>query len=201
MREQIQAGDDRLSELKLRFEEELKQREEKYKNEKKPESEKEKELVRELYDKNEKIENENIKLQKQVEHLARENRALAGELGLKKGFIETLQLESCAAIEDEKSKLRAMLGNSEVSMKEYFEDKLASREKDIAHLQAVLAGKEQDIRDLIVKYNGLEKRMEVLLASQEKLRDLEDKVKSLGLDNNLVKNMAELFNRPQRVSS
>lgn len=136
-------------------------------------------------------------MQKQVEHLVRENRALAGELGLKKGYIETLQLESCAAIEDEKSKMRIMMGNNEVSMKEYFEDKVASREKDIAHLQTVLAGKEQDIRDLIVKYNGLEKRLEALLSSQEKLRDLEEKVKNLGLDNNLVKNMAELFNRPQ----
>ncbi len=91
-----------------------------------------------------------------------------------------------------------MMGNSEMSLKEYFEDKLASREKDVAHLQAVLAGKEQDIRDLIVKYNGLEKRLEALLASQEKLRDLEEKVKSLGLDANLVKNMAEIFSRPQR---
>lgn len=90
-----------------------------------------------------------------------------------------------------------MMGNNEVSMKEYFEEKIASREKDIEHLQTVLAGKEQDIRDLIVRYNGLEKRMETLLASQEKLRDLEEKVKNLGLDNNLVKNMAELFNRPQ----
>lgn len=127
----------------------------------------------------------------------RENRAMAGELGLKKGYIETLQLESCAAIEDEKSKMRIMMGNNEVSMKEYFEDKVASREKDIEHLQAVLAGKEQDIRDLIVKYNGLEKRLEALLSSQDKLRDLDEKVKNLGLDNNLVKNMAELFNRPQ----
>lgn len=39
--------------------------------------------------------------------------------------------------------------------------------------------------------------METLLASQEKLRELDEKVKNLGLDNNLVKNMAELFNRPQ----
>lgn len=77
---------------------------------------------------------------------------------------------------------------------------MASREKDIAHLQAVLAGKEQDIRDLIVKYNGLEKRMETLLASQDRLRELDEKVKNLGLDNNLVKNMAELFNRPQMRS-
>ncbi len=154
-----------------------------------------------MYDKNEKIENENIKLQKQVEHLVRENRSIAGELGLKKGFIETLQLESCAAIEDERTKIKTLMGNNEVGLKEYFEEKLMSREKDVAHLQSVLAGKEQDIRDLIVKYNGLEKRMEALLASQEKLRDLEEKVKNLGLDNNLVKNMAELFNRPQQRAS
>lgn len=144
------------------------------------------------------MENENIRLQKQVEHLVRENRAIAGELGLKKGHVETLQLESCAAIEDEKGKMRLMMGNSEMSLKEYFEDKLASREKDVDHLQAVLAGKEQDIRDLIVKYNGLEKRLEALLASQEKLRDLEERVKSLGMDANLVKNMVEIFSRPQR---
>lgn len=42
------------------------------------ENDKEKELLKELYDKNEKVETENIKLQKQVEHLARENRAMAG---------------------------------------------------------------------------------------------------------------------------
>ena len=30
----------------------------------------------------------------------------------------------------------------------------------------MLAGKEQDIRDLIVKYNGLEKKLEMLLESQ-----------------------------------
>lgn len=66
-----------------------------------------------------------------------------------------------------------MMGNNEMSLKEYFEEKLISREKDIEHLQTVLAGKEQDIRDLIIKYNGLEKRLETMLASQDKLRDLE----------------------------
>lgn len=35
-------------------------------------------MIKELYEKNEKVENENIKLQKQVEHLVRENRSLAG---------------------------------------------------------------------------------------------------------------------------
>jgi len=31
---------------------------------------------------------------------------------MKNGYIETLHLESCAAIEDEKGKLRTMMGNS-----------------------------------------------------------------------------------------
>jgi hypothetical protein len=34
------------------------------------------------------------------------------------------------------------MGNSELSLKEYFEDKLASKDKDIQHLQHVLTGKE-----------------------------------------------------------
>lgn len=63
------------------------------------------------------------------------------------------------------------MGATEVSLKEYYEDKLKSRDRDVEHLQTVLSHKEQDIRDLIVKYNGLEKRLEMLLESQEKLRD------------------------------
>jgi hypothetical protein len=31
-----------------------------------------------------------------------------------------MQLESCAAIEDEKSKIKVLMGKNEVSMKEYF---------------------------------------------------------------------------------
>ena len=62
-------------------------------------------------------------------------------------------------------------------------------------MRHVISEKEQDIRDLIVKYNGLEKRLEMLLESQEKHKDMEEKIKNLGLDTNLVKNMAELFTR------
>lgn len=33
------------------------------------------------------------------------------------------------------------------------------------------------------------------METQSKLRDFEEKIKNLGLDNNLVKNMAELFKK------
>lgn len=82
-------------------------------------------------------------------------------------------MESCAAIEDEKGKMRVLMGNNEVSLKDYFEDKVASKDRDIEHLQTLLTNKEQDIRDLIIKYNGLEKRLEAMLASQDKLRELD----------------------------
>jgi hypothetical protein len=37
---------------------------------------------------------------------------LQAELGLRAGFIETLQLESSAAIEDEKSKIKILMNQS-----------------------------------------------------------------------------------------
>jgi hypothetical protein len=63
------------------------------------------------------LEKDNFKKQKDIEFLVRENRSLSGELGLKAGFIESMQLESCAAIEDEKSKIKVLMGKNEVSMK------------------------------------------------------------------------------------
>jgi succinate dehydrogenase flavin-adding protein (antitoxin of CptAB toxin-antitoxin module) len=74
-----------------------------------------------------------------------------------------LQLESNAAIEDERSKLKTFLGTHEISIKEYFEDKIKSKEKDIDSLKRLLSEKEDDIRELIVKYNALEKRMDIML--------------------------------------
>lgn len=46
-----------------------------------------------------------------------------------------------------------------------------------------------------MKYNALEKRFDMAMDAQDKIREFEEKIKQLGLDNNLVKNMAELFNK------
>ena len=78
-------------------------------------------------------------MKKQYEHLQLINSSLAQELGLSKGFIETFQLESNAAIEDERSKMKAFLGTHEISIREYFEDKLKSKEKDVDNLKQQLA--------------------------------------------------------------
>ena len=59
--------------------------------------------------------------------MSRENRSLQQELGLRAGFIETMQLESSAAIEDEKSKVKILMGKNEVALKDYYETKLISR--------------------------------------------------------------------------
>ena len=77
--------------------------------------------------------------------------------------METMQLESSAAIEDEKSKLKILMNENEVAMKDYYETKLNSKDKDIDALRDQLHEKEKDIRQLIVKYNQLEKRLQELL--------------------------------------
>jgi hypothetical protein len=66
------------------------------------------------------LEKNNFKQQKEIEFLARENRSMQQELGLRAGFIETMQLESSAAIEDEKSKVKILLGKNEVALKDYY---------------------------------------------------------------------------------
>jgi hypothetical protein len=52
-----------------------------------------------------------MKIKKQYEHLQLVNASIAQELGLSKGFIESLQLESNAAIEDERAKFKAFIGS------------------------------------------------------------------------------------------
>ena len=80
-------------------------------------NEKEINEIKELEDKIEVLEKNQIKIKKQYEHLQLVNASLAQELGLSKGFIESLQLESNAAIEDERSKMKAFVGTHEVSIR------------------------------------------------------------------------------------
>lgn len=51
-----------------------------------------------LREKCDNLEKENFKKTKEIDFLHRENKSLQAELGLRAGFIETLQLESSAAI-------------------------------------------------------------------------------------------------------
>ena len=139
------------------------------------------------------VEKQNIKLKKQVDHLTMTYNAVATELGLSKGHIESIMLESNANIEEEKNKIRMLMGTHEVTLKEYYEDKVKGKNSQIDNLERTLKEKEEDIRDLIVKYNALEKRLTMVMENQEKLTDFEEKVKKLGLDDSLIKGMAELF--------
>ena len=101
------------------------------------------------------LEKDLFKKQKEKEFLERENKSFQQELGLRAGFIETMQLESCAAIEDEKSKAKILLGKNEVAMREYFESKLQSRDSDNESLRKQLTEKESDLRSIVLKYNQL----------------------------------------------
>ena len=51
------------------------------------------------------------------------------------------------------------MGENEVAMKDYYETKLRSKEKDIETLKKILEEKETDVRGLIEKYKQLEKKL------------------------------------------
>ncbi len=63
------------------------------------------------------------------------------------------------------------MNQSEVSMKEYYETKLNSKEKDIDSLRKQMAEKDYDLRAVISKYNTVEKKLKALLEAQNKLSE------------------------------
>lgn len=56
-------------------------------------------------------------------------------------------------------------------MKDYFENKLNSKEKDIESLKKQMSEKDYDLRAVISKYNTVEKKLKTLLEAQNKLSD------------------------------
>jgi len=82
------------------------------------------------------------------------------------------------------------MGKNEVSMKEYYEAKIKSREQDNQSLKKQLSEKETDLRNIVNKYSQLERKLREVLEAQDKLSDFENKLINLGLDQNLIKNMA-----------
>lgn len=68
-------------------------------------------------------------------------------------------------------------------------------ETDKNELNRINSAQADQIRELVAKYNELEKNLKDLLESQKRLTDFENRVINLGMDQNLIKNMAELLRR------
>jgi len=47
------------------------------------------------------------------------------------------------------------MGSHEVTLKEYFEEKIKNKNQEIGSLQQKVTEKEEDVRELILKYNAL----------------------------------------------
>jgi len=56
-------------------------------------------------------------------------------------------------------------------MKDYYENKLNGKERDIENLKKQMAEKDYDLRAVISKYNGVEKKLKQLLEAQNKLTE------------------------------
>lgn len=130
---------------------------------------------------------------KEVEGYERQLNSHSKEIALHKDNLEVIRMESSVALEEQKDASSRNKQSQQTSMKSFYEETLNSKNRDIEDLKHKLTEKDSDLRDLIVKYNALEKKLAALLETQEKLRDFETKVVSLGQDTNILKNMAEMI--------
>lgn len=133
---------------------------------------------------------------KEIELLKEKIASLEHQLNLTRGDIETVRFEQEAAANDERGKTQESIGRAQSGLKEYYEKRIKDLEGDKQELQGINSTQSQQIDGLVVKYKQLEEALKALLESQRKLGDLETKIVHLGVDNNLVKNLAELVKRP-----
>lgn len=74
----------------------------------------------------------------------------------------------------------------------FYEGRIATLEQEKTDLKEMISSKEEKITSLVQKYQELEKTMKSTLDKIRRRTELETKVMNLGMDNNLVKNMAEI---------
>lgn len=122
--------------------------------------------------------------------------SLEHDLNLTRGDIEVIRFEQEAAANEERGKTQQQIGRTQGGFKEYYEQRLKELEADKLELQAANSTQAQHINGLVAKYRQLEDALKAALDSQKRLGDLETRILHLGLDNNLVKNLAELLKRP-----
>lgn len=77
--------------------------------------------------------------------------------------------------------------------KKTYKEQMESKSREIEQLKRRLLMKEQDLREGENREKDLEMRLEGFVQLLKTKSDLEKKVMSLGMDNNLIKNQAELF--------
>ena len=104
-------------------------------------------------------------------------------------------MESEVSINDEEEKHRSVFKNSEDALRDYFERKIKELEAGKKELQQINSTQSEQISELVAKYNALERNLKELLETQKRLTDCETRVINLGMDQNLIKNMAELLRR------
>jgi predicted nucleic acid-binding Zn-ribbon protein len=83
-------------------------------------------------------------------------------------------------------------------LKAYFRKELGSKDTEIKDLKQQILELNNDVRGHIEKEQKLEEKLKALLESQEKLREMEQKVIAIGEDNNLIKNLSEIVKNRRR---
>lgn len=104
-----------------------------------------------------------MKLAKEVENYERQLHSHSKEITVHRENMEVIRMESSVALEEQKDSANKNRQMQESSLKTFYEDTIKAKNKDIEDLKHKLNEKETDLRDLIVKYNVLEKKLAALL--------------------------------------
>lgn len=80
-----------------------------------------------------------------------------------------------------------------IPMKEHYERVIDELKKDKDLLKENNSVQAEQITQLVAKYQDLERTLHKTLSTMKKHSELNQKVMELGMDQNLVKNLAEMF--------
>jgi DNA repair exonuclease SbcCD ATPase subunit len=120
---------------------------------------------------------------------------LESEVRQLKAEIERLNIENQINSEDAKKHYKGISEKNLQEMRGFYDRRVRELEGDKAELARINSSQTEQITELVRKYKGLEEAMRELVRQARKRGDLEARIISLGMDNNLVKNMAELFHK------
>lgn len=112
-----------------------------------------------------------------------------------KANVEHLEIESQINSEDAKKHYKVVADKNLAEMKGFYERRLLELEGDKRDLSRINSSQTERIAELVKKYKQAEGAMRELMRQAKKRGDLESRIIELGMDNNLVKNMAEIFHK------
>ncbi len=110
-----------------------------------------------------------------------------------KGNAERMAFEKDTAGNDQRDKQMQDHAHQMDELKKAMRQKLANYEAEIEDLKRLLATKNRELQECEARELGLGLKLDSLVDSTDKLKDMENRVINIGLDKQFIKNVTEMF--------